>query len=391
MLLNLLIIISILLELVLSARQFYFVNALNQRVGDISYKRAKAFASIKLFFNSAKWFSVLCLLLWIYNGGISYLEWQIFKWRLPPAVEETLLLFSIACIYIFPSVFFKYLQAYVTYKQFMIKLPPVNWQAIIIFSLSFPMLWLFSDIIQAYPRHEWLIIASMAFLLWCGFRGVMSLMVLLFSRRAMTPLPVEQLQNTALAEELIKNKVRLFSQVVANQAVAHAENYGFWKDIILSQALVSLLSKEQLQSIVAHELGHIKNRHNFKYALLQGSLILITVFVFYELLKHFSIYRWHIQFTGFISPSLILLVMLLPLALFWLNPLLLALRRHFEFIADHYSTFYCDGKHLAKALHNIHQYNLTDIAGYRGYILWHQAYPMVDIRVKRLLAMSAKH
>src|SRR5581483_5544962 len=193
--------------------------------------------------------------------------------------------------------------------------------------------------IRAYPEHWWLI-------MWAVFVG---LTVLLAQLAPVVLLPIfyhfEPLKNDGLRERLTKLSERAGTRVrgvyewkiseKSKKANAALTGLGKTRRIILADTLLENYTPDEIEAVLAHELGHHVRRHIFKLIIVQ---IALTFLGFYALdvVMRYAIERRHMfeEMSDFAAlPLLALVITVLSLLLM---PLLNAYLRHNEREADQY-------------------------------------------------------
>ncbi len=113
------------------------------------------------------------------------------------------------------------------------------------------------------------------------------------------------------------------------------------KRIVFFDTLLDILDKNEIRSVLAHEIGHYKEKHILKSTLLFSLLSLIFLFVFYTFLS--------VAFTNNISlyststsSIAIMFILISPMISFFLMPLLSSYSRKNEFEADNYAKLFTD-------------------------------------------------
>ena len=155
------------------------------------------------------------------------------------------------------------------------------------------------------------------------------------------------------------------------------------KRIVFFDTLLDILDKNEIRSVLAHEIGHYKEKHVLKSTLLLSLLSLIFLFVFYTFLSiaftnNISLYS--------ISPSSIAIMFILisPMISFFLMPLLSSYSRKNEFEADNYAKVFTDSKDLVSSLLKLYRGNLSLIKSSKLYSIFYYSHPSVFDRINNL-------
>jgi len=160
-----------------------------------------------------------------------------------------------------------------------------------------------------------------------------------------------------------------FNEPVANAAVAGLS--ARFRYVYITRYLLSLFSAEQVEGVVAHELGHLRLGHVTTYMLY--SIVLILVSVFYKL----GIIAWFPQYyteSAWVSFA----EMLFFLAVFSLT--FTALARFSEYQADAFAVTLTDRQNFASGLETLESMTLPPPAVIPGWLLTH---PLISDRIER--------
>jgi STE24 endopeptidase len=195
-------------------------------------------------------------------------------------------------------------------------------------------------IIRLAPERWWL-------LTWAAFMG---LFVLLAQIAPVVLFPIfykfEPLDDEDLKARLVRLSERAGTRVrgvykwnlseKSKKANAALTGLGATRRIILADTLLDNYSPEEIEAVLAHELGHHVHRHILKSIAVQAG---ITLFGFWvaNVVLHLAIDRWHMFETMSDFANLPLLVLVSTVLSFVLMPALNAYSRFNERQADRYA------------------------------------------------------
>lgn len=177
---------------------------------------------------------------------------------------------------------------------------------------------------------------------------------------------------------------------------AHGNAYftglGRARRIVFFDTLLARLDADEIEAVLAHELGHFKLRHIPKRIALTFALSLAGLW----LLGWLSRQPWFYQALGLTpdpamadAAALVLFFLALPVFAFPLQPLFaLASRRH-EFQADAFAAAQTDPKHLASALVKLYEDNASTLTPDPVHSAFHDSHPPAVQRIGRLTAVPA--
>ena len=175
---------------------------------------------------------------------------------------------------------------------------------------------------------------------------------------------------------------------------AHANAYftGFGKNrrIVLFDTLISQLTPEQLEAVLAHEIGHYQCKHLQKRLIMMAGISLALLWALFQLLNA----PWFYSGLGvnYATPatSLALFSLAMPLCLLPLTPLNNALSRKHEYEADAYAAQHSSACELINALIIMYRENAATLTPDALYSLFHDSHPPATLRIAHLSAQPGK-
>jgi STE24 endopeptidase len=167
--------------------------------------------------------------------------------------------------------------------------------------------------------------------------------------------------------------------------------FGRSRKIVLFDTLVSQLTELELESVLAHEIGHYKKRHVVK--LLCASIAGI-VFAF-AAIAWLARQPWFYHSFGFeyrggfvaanVVPAMLLFALLAGAVTFWISPLIHLWSRRFEYDADVFaSKVMGEPQSLIQALHKLSQKNLSNLTPHPLYSSFYYSHPTLLERERAL-------
>lgn len=196
------------------------------------------------------------------------------------------------------------------------------------------------SILREYALHWWL-------LSWAVFLG---LFVLMAQIAPVVLFPIfykfEPLQNEDLKARLVRLSERAGTRVrgvykwnlseKSNKANAALTGLGSTRRIILADTLLDNYSPEEIEAVLAHELGHQVHRHILKSIGVQAIVTLVGFWAA-NLVLHVAVDRWHMFETLSDFANMPLLILVATLLSLLLMPALNAYSRFNERQADRYA------------------------------------------------------
>lgn len=172
---------------------------------------------------------------------------------------------------------------------------------------------------------------------------------------------------------------------------AYFTGFGRAKRIVFFDTLINRLDADQIEAVLAHELGHFRHRHVLKRLLLGFG----ASFAGLALLGWLSTEPWFYEGLGMSpgpaghqAPALLLFMLVAPVFLFPLRPLVSFLSRRDEFEADAFAARQTSADDLVNALVRLYQDNASTLTPDPLHSAFYDSHPPAAIRVGRLQAMA---
>jgi STE24 endopeptidase len=151
---------------------------------------------------------------------------------------------------------------------------------------------------------------------------------------------------------------------------------GRFRKIVLFDTLVEQLEQRELESVMAHEIGHYKKGHIPKGIALSLGVSLLGFYVIALL----AAVPWFLRAFGFVpgdlAPALLLMALLSGVVTFWLSPVFHLLSRRHEFEADAFAAdLIQECQPLIGALRKLNEKNLSNLTPHPLYSGFYYSHP----------------
>ncbi|MDO8293014.1 MAG: M48 family metallopeptidase [Gallionella sp.] len=172
---------------------------------------------------------------------------------------------------------------------------------------------------------------------------------------------------------------------------AYFTGFGKTKRIVFFDTLLERLSGNEIEAVLAHELGHFKRRHVLKRIVATFAMSLGFLWLLGQLMQT----SWFYEGLGVNTPhstesgtalALLLFFMILPLFSFVLQPLLSAYSRKHEFEADAYAATQTAATDMVSALVKLYQDNAATLTPDPLYSSFYDSHPPAATRIAHLQA-----
>ena len=155
--------------------------------------------------------------------------------------------------------------------------------------------------------------------------------------------------------------------------------FGRFRRIVLYDTLIEQMSVDELEAILAHEIGHYKLGHIPKMIAVSA----LSTLVLFGGLGYLSQSDWLTRaffFEGAAAnafvPVLLLVLLLSGVVSFWLSPLTSRLSRKHEYQADHFAREAVGSPDpLVRSLRKLHKENLSNLVPHPRYSAFYYSHP----------------
>lgn len=169
---------------------------------------------------------------------------------------------------------------------------------------------------------------------------------------------------------------------------AHGNAYftglGRNKRIVFFDTLLSGLKEQEIEAVLAHELGHFKHKHVRKMMLVVATLSFAGLALLGWLINQ----PWFYAGLGVSQQSaalaLVLFILVLPVFTSFLTPMFSSLSRKHEFQADDYAAEQSSAADLVSGLVSMYKENAATLTPDPLYSAFHHSHPPAPVRVAHL-------
>jgi Zn-dependent protease with chaperone function len=261
--------------------------------------------------------------------------------------------------------------------------------------LGYPLVALVLKLIEWTGANWWLWAAAIviAFRLLLLFIAPAIIMPL-FNK--FTPLPEGTLRERLFALAQRTDFPTRSIEVMDGSKRSHHSNafftgFGRFRKIVLFDTLIAQLTEPELESVLAHEIGHYKKRHVLK--LLGFSIA--GVFVAFAAIGWLARQQWFYRAFGFehhqgfaaanIVPAMLLFALVAGTITFWPSPLIHRWSRRFEYEADALARATMgEAQSLIQALRKLSEKNLSNLTPHPLYSSFYYSHPPLLERERAL-------
>ena len=170
----------------------------------------------------------------------------------------------------------------------------------------------------------------------------------------------------------------------SGHANAYFTGLGQNKRIVFFDTLLKGMRPQEVEAVLAHELGHFKHRHIVKQIAVRFLLALLVLFALGQIIHFAAVYHG----LGVAYPShamaLLLMMLVLPVLSFPFAPLGSLSSRRNEFEADRFAAAHTHAEDLISALIKLYRSNAASLVNDRWYARWYDSHPSARERIAAL-------
>jgi len=342
----------------------------------------------------------LWLLLWTIGGGINLIDHLWYGYGYSELITGIGVIFSLSLISSILNLPFSLYQTFVieerfgfnqtTVKTWLLDLVKTTALIVVIgVPLLTTMLWLMNQAGDNWWLYAWLVWMSFSLVMIWAYPTFIAPIFNKFSQ-------LEDSSLQARIEQLLQ-RCGFQSQGVfvvdGSRRSSHGNAYftGFGKNkrIVFYDTLLESLSADEVEAVLAHELGHFKRNHIKKSLLLSSA----NSFLGFALLAWLMRSDWFYSSLGVEIASthaaLLLFMMIMPVFTYFVSPLFSALSRKHEFEADEFAHSNSDYRALISALVNLYRDNASTLTPDPIHSMFYDSHPPASIRINHLESIAS--
>ena len=404
-------ILSLAVQLWLSNRQSKAIienratvpSAFAEQITLAQHQKAADYSIAKLTINKVELiYGAILLLGWTLGGGLEFVDNFIRSYHYSNIITGLLVIFSIMLISAIIDLPFTLYRTFKIEQRFGFNrmtasqfIKDMLTQIVLTLVLAVPLiagiLWLMRDVLDQASSSLWWVYVWAVLL---GFGLLISwifptFIAPLFNK--FMPLEDETLRDriTALMKRCGFASNGIFVMDGSKRS-SHGNAYftglGKNKRIVFFDTLLETLDADEVEAVLAHELGHFKHHHVRKGLILNAVMTLAGLALLAWLIKQDAFYHA----LGVSQPStymaLVLFSMVMPLLSIYLQPIMSSLSRKHEFEADDFAAQQSKPQTLIKALVKLYRDNANTLTPDHLYSAFHDSHPPAPVRVAHLSA-----
>lgn len=171
---------------------------------------------------------------------------------------------------------------------------------------------------------------------------------------------------------------------------AYFTGFGASKRVVFFDTLLDRLNPDEIEAVLAHELGHFKHHHVIK----RIAMMFFVSFLGLALLGWLMNQPWFYAGLGVSEMSnymaLVLFLLVSPVFMFVLRPMMASYSRKNEFEADSYAAKHANAKYLIEALVKLYRDNASTLTPDPLHSAFYDSHPPASIRISKLAAYTSQ-
>ena len=171
---------------------------------------------------------------------------------------------------------------------------------------------------------------------------------------------------------------------------AYFTGFGKNKRIVFFDNLINSLEPEEIEAVLAHELGHFKRKHILKGMIKSVIFGLIGFFLLGRLIDYPPFFLGHGVQISSNYMALCLFSMVAGIYTFFMTPLNAWMSRQWEFEADAFASRYSKAQKLISALVKLYKDNASTLTPDPLFSAYYHSHPPALIRVQHLESLDTQ-
>ncbi|MBE9567430.1 MAG: M48 family metallopeptidase [Proteobacteria bacterium] len=349
-------------------------------------------------------YEVLLLLFWSLGGGLDWLDNNIISLGMNPVLTGIAVILVFTFISSLLDLPFSLYNTFVleekfgfnrtTLKTFITDMVKGSLLGLLLgVPLLYVILWLMQQTGDQWWIYTWLVISGFSlFMMWVYPTWIAPI----FNK--FEPLEEGETLNriTSLLTRCGFNSNGIFvidGSKRSSHGNAYFSGFGRNKRIVFFDTLLKMLSDDELEAVLAHELGHFKKKHIIKGMAISFGTTLLALAILAWLMKT----DWFYTALGISERAdgypaylaLLLFTLVLPAFTFVFQPLFSIFSRKNEFEADAFAAQQTDAKYLIQALVGLYRENASTLTPDPLYSSFYDSHPPAPVRIEHLKMQNA--
>lgn len=340
-------------------------------------------------------FSITLLLIWTLGGGLELVDQYIRGFELTPIITGVVFILLIGFISAILDLPLSLYSTFVLEEKFGFNrttfktwLSDLIKQTVLGLLIGIPLimviLWLMNSAGEYWWLYAWAVWMGFGFLMMWAYPAFIAPIFNKFSELEDESLKqrIEQLMTRC---GFISKGIKVMD---GSRRSSHGNAYftglGNNKQIVFFDNLLSSLNEEEVEAVLAHELGHFKRKHIIKRLVSMTIMTLIGFAVLGWVMQQPWFYTGLGMSTPSIYAALVLFSLSSPVFTFFLAPISAMISRKHEFEADDFAAQQADASKLIEALVKLYKDNANTLTPDPVHSAYYDSHPPAPVRIAHL-------
>lgn len=345
-------------------------------------------------------FSTTLLFIWTLGGGLELADQWVRNFELSPLISGVIFILLISFVSSLLDTPLSLYHTFVLEEKFGFNRTTVSiWlvdlvkQSILGLVIGIPLimviLWLMTSAGDFWWLYAWAVWMSFGFFMMWAYPAFIAPIFNKFSELEDESLKSRIEQLMTRCGFLSKGILVMDGSRRSSHGNAYFTGLGNNKQIVFFDNLLESLDEEEVEAVLAHELGHFKKKHILKRLISMTFMTLAGFAVLGWLMQQ----TWFYQDLGMSTPSvyaaLVLFSISAPVFTFFLSPISAMISRKHEFEADDFAAEQSDANKLVEALVKLYKDNANTLTPDPLHSAYYDSHPPAPVRIAHLT--SDKH
>ncbi len=400
--------LNLLIELWLNVKNQLYISSHRHKVPEEfasivtleSHQKAADYSAAKLQLSRlVLFFDVAVITFMTFGGGFQEIYNYWLTTDLPPIWRDSAFLLSTFWFLSLLSLPFSIISTFKIEEAFGFnKMTPKKMildllkQWLLMLVIGLPIIWLILTIMTEYFNQVWWLYT---WIIWTAFQLLLmwaypKWIAPIFNK--FTPLEEGEMKDkiTALLTKAGFESNGIFVMDGSSRS-GHGNAYftGFGKNkrIVFYDTLIKTLSPEEVEAVLAHELGHFKHGH-IKQKMIESFALSFLGLAFLGWLSQQPEFYTQLGISSQTpATALLLFLTVVPTFFFFLSPISALRSRKQEFEADAFASEIVGAEHLISALLKMYRDNASSLTPDPTFSAYHDSHPPAKIRIDHLKSL----
>ena len=339
--------------------------------------------------------STALLLIWTLGGGLELVDQWVRQYQLSPLYSGVIFIITIGFISAILDLPLSLYSTFVLEEKFGFnRMTMKTWivdlikQTLLSLVIGIPLimviLWLMASAGEFWWVYAWAVWMGFGFLMMWAYPAFIAPIFNKFTELKDESLKSRIEQLMTRCGFLSKGILVMDGSRRSSHGNAYFTGLGNNKQIVFYDNLLESLDEEEVEAVLAHELGHFKRKHILKRLVTMTFLTLFGFGILGWLMQQLWFYNGLGMSTPSIYAALVLFSISSPVFTFFLSPISAMISRKHEFEADDFAAEQADASKLIEALVKLYKDNANTLTPDPLHSAYYDSHPPAPVRIAHL-------